>query len=206
MENKEANTEEIILKAAEEEFLENGYGNAKMLSIAKRAGVSHSMLHYYFRTKENMFRQIFHKKIDYIGINVLGIIDKHLPFDETVRKIVETQFDFVAVNPKLPLFALNEVVSNKENREMLIDAHLPRLQKNFAAIDAMLKSEAEKGTIRPISVTDFLLNIIAINISIFLTFPMLEYLGTFGNFTREEILSARRESNVQFVLNSLKKK
>ena len=40
-----------ILKAAEEEFMEKGYGNAKMMSIAARAGVSHSMLHYYYRSK-----------------------------------------------------------------------------------------------------------------------------------------------------------
>jgi len=52
MDNKELSTEQIILEAAEAEFLEKGYGNAKTVAIAKRAGVSHSMLHYYFRTKE----------------------------------------------------------------------------------------------------------------------------------------------------------
>lgn len=45
-----------ILKAAEEEFMEKGYGNAKMMSIAARAGVSHSMLHYYSGQRRNSFR------------------------------------------------------------------------------------------------------------------------------------------------------
>ena len=48
MNNNEVSTEQIILEAAETEFLEKGYSNAKMLSIAKRAGVAHSMLHYTF--------------------------------------------------------------------------------------------------------------------------------------------------------------
>ena len=48
-----------ILKAAEEEFMEKGYGNAKMMSIAARAGVSHSMLHYYYRSKGKLFQMIF---------------------------------------------------------------------------------------------------------------------------------------------------
>ena len=60
--NNEANTEQIILEAAEAEFLEKGYGNAKTVAIAQRAGVSHSMLHYYYRTKEQLFQKIFKAK------------------------------------------------------------------------------------------------------------------------------------------------
>ena len=46
MKTNEQNTEQVILEAAEAEFLEKGYDGAKMLSIARRAGVAHSMLHY----------------------------------------------------------------------------------------------------------------------------------------------------------------
>lgn len=44
------NTEQLILKAAEKEFLEKGFAGAKTVSIAKAAGVNHALLHYYFRT------------------------------------------------------------------------------------------------------------------------------------------------------------
>ncbi|MDR2121215.1 MAG: TetR/AcrR family transcriptional regulator, partial [Tannerella sp.] len=50
MNGTELNTEQIILEAAEAEFFETGYAGAKTVSIARRAGISHSMLHYYFRT------------------------------------------------------------------------------------------------------------------------------------------------------------
>ncbi|MDR1582826.1 MAG: TetR/AcrR family transcriptional regulator [Prevotellaceae bacterium] len=43
-----------MLEAAEAEFFEKGYDNTKTVAIAKQAGVSHSMLHYYFRKKENL--------------------------------------------------------------------------------------------------------------------------------------------------------
>ena len=46
MKENEQNKEQTILEAAEAEFLEKGYDGAKMLSIARRAGVAHSMLHY----------------------------------------------------------------------------------------------------------------------------------------------------------------
>ena len=40
---------ELILKAAELEFLANGYEATKTTQIAQRAGVTHAMLHYYYQ-------------------------------------------------------------------------------------------------------------------------------------------------------------
>ena len=56
---KESTTENLILKAAEEEFQTKGFAGATTTSIAERAGVTHTMLHYYFRTKKNIFYRIF---------------------------------------------------------------------------------------------------------------------------------------------------
>ena len=50
--DKKKNTEQDILKAAENEFLDKGFVGAKTTEIARLAGVNHAMLHYYFRTKE----------------------------------------------------------------------------------------------------------------------------------------------------------
>ena len=104
MNNNELSTEQIILEAAEAEFLEKGYGNTKTVAIARRAGVSHSMLHYYFRTKEQLFQKIFKEKVQILAQMFGGIFEKDRPFTETVRLVVETQFNFVAQNPQLPPF------------------------------------------------------------------------------------------------------
>lgn len=46
-----SHTENRILKAAEAEFLAKGYAGARTTAIAEAAGVTHAMLHYYFRTR-----------------------------------------------------------------------------------------------------------------------------------------------------------
>lgn len=51
MKEETSNTEQSILKAAEKEFLKKGFSGSKTTEIAKEAGVTHAMLHYYFRTK-----------------------------------------------------------------------------------------------------------------------------------------------------------
>jgi AcrR family transcriptional regulator len=50
--------EERILAAAAEEFAANGFFGARTQTIADAAGVNKAMLHYYFRTKENLYGQV----------------------------------------------------------------------------------------------------------------------------------------------------
>ncbi|MDR0420101.1 MAG: TetR/AcrR family transcriptional regulator [Prevotellaceae bacterium] len=205
MNKNELNTEQIILEAAETEFLEKGYGNAKMVAIAKRANVSHSMLHYYFRTKEKLFQMIFRKKMQNL-LQPLGVIfDKNLPFEQTIRQIIETQFNFVAKQPRLPLFIFNEILSNKTNRELVFEFLVPHFTIFLNKVENLLNAEIEKGNIRPISLKDFIMNIISINISIFIAMPIIQDIfQTNDRKTIEKILKERRESNIQFILNALR--
>lgn len=60
--SKKDNTEQAILQAAETEFLDKGFALAKTTEIAKQAGVTHAMLHYYYRTKKNCSSGFFKRK------------------------------------------------------------------------------------------------------------------------------------------------
>ncbi|MDE6695880.1 MAG: TetR/AcrR family transcriptional regulator, partial [Muribaculaceae bacterium] len=42
--NSQQDTEQLILKAAEKEFLSKGFAGARTTSIAEAAGVTHAML------------------------------------------------------------------------------------------------------------------------------------------------------------------
>lgn len=204
MNNRELNTEQVILEAAEAEFLEKGYGNAKMMAIAKRANVAHSMLHYYFRNKENLFQMVFLKKSQAIAPFFEGIFEQQLPFLETVRLFVETQFDFVAQNQKLPTFLLIEVIQDKKNLALLLEILPSKATNIFSNITKMLDEEIKKGTIRPISASDFILNVFTINISTFVVLPILQDMAGQNVKDIEDMLAARRESNVQFILAALR--
>lgn len=113
MNNEHSNlqsTEARILQAAEKEFFEKGYAGARTVSIAEAAGVTHAMLHYYFRTKDKLFEQIVAGKINMLGDIILSAIgDGNLPLEERIRQGVERHFDFIAANRDLPRFIVNEV-------------------------------------------------------------------------------------------------
>lgn len=52
-----------ILQAAVEEFAENGFANAKIQSIATRAGVAKGTVYLYYATKEEIFEAIVRDRI-----------------------------------------------------------------------------------------------------------------------------------------------
>lgn len=48
-----------LIKAGKAEFVEHGFGGAKLARIAKRAGVSNGTLYHYFSDKSELFRAVF---------------------------------------------------------------------------------------------------------------------------------------------------
>ena len=50
--------EDRILASAEQLFLERGFDGTSMSDIAAKAGINRPTLHYYFRTKDKMFRAV----------------------------------------------------------------------------------------------------------------------------------------------------
>ena len=53
-----AQNEALILQAAETVFAEAGFGGATMQLIADMAGLPKANLHYYFATKEDLYRRV----------------------------------------------------------------------------------------------------------------------------------------------------
>jgi len=60
---KDDTTEKAILEAAQSEFAQKGFHGARMQTIANRAGTNKALLHYYFRSKE----QLYIKSLEPIG-------------------------------------------------------------------------------------------------------------------------------------------
>ena len=67
--------ETLILQAAEKVFAEAGFGGATMQLIADMAGLPKANLHYYFPTKEALYRQVV-QNIFEIWLHAAGSMDR----------------------------------------------------------------------------------------------------------------------------------
>lgn len=48
-------TERKIIKAAQSTFLKKGYEATSLVEIARKVGINQAMIHYYFRSKKNLY-------------------------------------------------------------------------------------------------------------------------------------------------------
>lgn len=201
--NHRNHTEDRILQAAEAEFLAKGYAGARTTAIAEAAGVTHAMLHYYFRTKDKLFERILDEKIQLVrDIMLFGMGDPGKPLAERVVATVERHFDFLAANPSLPRFMVNEVFGIPERMSLVAEQmrlHVPLL---LAALQYEIDALADSGKCRRVDARMLLLDIISLNIFTFMARPIVNSLmgDDYGN---EQFLAVRKRENVETIMRKL---
>ena len=198
--------EKLIQEAAEEEFLSKGYAGAKTTSIARKAGVTHAMLHYYYRTKENLFQKVFQEKVQMIANSFEVIFDEALPFEEIIKSFIEKHFDFLIQNPGLINFVQNEIRVNKENGIILRNILFAKMNYIFNRFEKILDKEISEGTIKPIKPIELFTNILSLNLSTAIIISITGEMIMFNqDFKPDDIfLKQRKENNVQYILYSLR--
>jgi AcrR family transcriptional regulator len=102
-------TRQKIFRAAAEIFEEKGYTGARMQEIADRAGINKALLHYYFRTKEQLFRAVFQVLLKKMFEKIFSIFSEEIPFKEKIKRFLDEHIEFMIKNAKLPIFLLNEL-------------------------------------------------------------------------------------------------
>ena len=199
----EQNTEQAILNAAMEEFLKKGYALSKTTDIARAAGVTHAMFHYYFRTKENLFNKVFEEKVHFIGRSFTSKFDDDLPFAEQLKHAIENHFDLIASNRRLPVFIINEIFANEERRETCRNIFLPIIQGEMTRMQARIDREVAAGNIRKISAVDLFMSIISLNVFTFVVTPVLKILTNEDEADYERFLLNRKKENVETILSRI---
>ncbi len=202
MTRENSDTSAKILKAAEDEFLEKGYGGARMLSIASRAGISHSMLHYYFTSKEELFNNVFNSKMDLIADILSGIYQEDKSLTDIIRTFSEKQFETIRSNAGFCLFVVRDVIRDEENLRRALAIMTERFSPYFEKFKAALDEEIKAGRIREISPANLIMNVVSLNISTFLATPVIRNL--MPGVDIDQFLNERKESNIGFILSGLK--
>ncbi len=201
---QQRDTEALILQAAEKEFLEKGYSGAKTTSIAEAAGVTHAMFHYYFRTKDKLFKKIVTEKMEQLKeLMFTAIGNPELPLKERIEQGVERHFDFIAANPLLPRFIFNELYLNparvEDTKSGMVAIATDLLNNLQEAID----QEAENGNCNNADAKMLLLDIISLNIFPFVAEPILSGVLASSGESLDSLLDQRKKENVKTILGKL---
>ncbi len=200
------NTEQRILKAAEIEFLAKGYDGARTSTIAKAAGVTHAMLHYYFRTKEKLFERVFVEKKELMktALQMQFSADNDLPLEEKLRAAIKAHFEFLKSNPGLPRFIVTEVFAKLDQYDYL-HKYIKELARGVCAdLQQCLDKAVAQGEAEPIEAMTLLTDMIFLNIFAFIDAPM--YAVLYGEEDMGKILEDHMRENMELITRRIKKR
>ena len=198
----ERNTEQLILDAAMKEFSVKGFAGARTAAIAAEAGVTHAMLHYYFRTKEKLFERIFQDKLSHI-INV--ILSPAVTGDGSLRqrisRVIEGHIDFLMENRDLPVFFITTINARPEAYNDALDALGAVARARLANLQTELDRAYADGEIVKTDARTLVVDIACLNVFPFLARPML--ISMMGYASLEEYMEERKRENVEIIMKRL---
>ena len=201
MESREPkNKEQAIMEAAEELFLDMGYNQATTTLIAKRAGVTHAMLHYYFRTKEHVFLKVLEKILGELMQSFRPVMSRDEPFWETLEKGISTHFDFLAAHPRFAPFLYDTMIHNPELIDRMKENFLPVMERVFKFHVGRIEEEIASGRICRIDPVQLMADIVTLNLSTFLLVPVAGKLtGVTPDALDNPFLEARKAEIIALV-------
>ena len=198
--SKKENKEQDILKAAEMLFAEKGFKGATTTLIAAQAGVTHAMLHYYFRTKDQIFLKVFDAYLEEILQSLKSIMVTDMFQPDLIRKTTEICFDFFSAHSG-QLSLLLEVAKERPD---LMESYVSKIGNYMSsALDTHKKrteSEVVNGRIRNITFEELIGDIVSVCAAPFFFDPLVSnVLGVEGTL-RAEYLEARKKEAVELIV------
>lgn len=195
-----------IREVAQELFFKQGYAATSTTQIAKEVGCTQALVHYYYRTKENLFRQIFLEQIE----AALNVISRSLvseeSFENFLRSAISLYFDTLMQNPRLPYFVLEELVSNPERRKYLREHFVkkPGYAMLYMQLDARVKAEQQAGRLAKIDAFDIMMSVTSLTVFTFISLPMYQDLLSHTDEQVREFVLHRKEEVTRLVLAGIR--
>jgi TetR/AcrR family transcriptional regulator len=203
MTENEKQTEEKIFEAATEVFVEKGMDGARMQDIATHAGINKALLHYYFRTKDQLFNAVFEMIAKKILKKFAPVFDEKLTLEEKIRFFFREHISFLQANPGLPGFLLNEVNRNPARIKKLLqnvdfDSFWMRIYNQH-------REELKKYNITKESLPQLMISIAAMSVFPFAARGIIEGILEKTGIDFNQYMEERKEFAANFVINAINK-
>ena len=197
-------TEERIFEAATDVFVDKGMDGARMQDIASHAGINKALLHYYFRTKDQLFNAVFEMIAGKILKKFAPVFDDKLNLEAKIRFFFKEHIAFLQENPKLPGFILNEINRNPARiKKLLKNIHFENL---WEKLYDQHKTELDNYNITEATMPQLMVSIAAISVFPFAARGLIEGILDKVGIDFDKYIEERKEFAADFVIKAITKK
>jgi TetR/AcrR family transcriptional regulator len=199
-----------ILEAARSVFIRRGTAGARMQEIAAEAGVNQALLHYYFRSKDQLSAAVFEQMASRLFPTLMQTLVTDASIAEKVERIVALYHENLAKNPFLPGYVIAELQHHPERIESLLakvgGGKDPRqvILPVFVRLGEQIEAEVRAGRMRPIGPRQFVVNLVSLCIFPFAARPLLSMMLSLDDDAFPAFIDERRRTLADFYMNALR--
>lgn len=197
-------TEEKIILAARSIFREKGKDGARMQEIADQAGINKAMLHYYFRSKEALFDQVFQNEFKEVLHQLLTTINDQTDFRTFINAFIKSYLHNIAPRRNVIRFVLWEADKKKDQFMIYLSESFQAHGFDENPIIRRITSAIEKGEIRACDPINLVLSILGMSIFPFMAAPILERIFNGLDLSDQAFIEQRTDELTALIWNGVK--
>lgn len=195
------NKEKQILNAAIHIFQTKGMDGARMQEIADAAGINKAMLHYYFRSKQQLFESVFIHTFSLLAPQLNTILNDDSSIEDKIKNFTSNYITFIREHPYLPNFIIQEL---NRNPNFIIKLKNTNTFPNIEKFKKQVDQEVESKILKPISSEQLFINIMALNIFPFVAKPLIKSFTNSDDQSYDQLMEDRKTEVANFIINSIK--
>ena len=195
---KDQATEELIKEKAKVLFFQKGFLDATTQEIADEAKVNRALIHYYFRSREQLMDVILEEVVRRKRSRVVAIFTSSLPFREKIAVYIDTVVDQGLMYPYLENFIISETARDAERANNLCSSGNP---KTADLIRDEHAAEVKKGKLSTISAEHFMVNLSAMCNYPLLAKSILKSIHGMSDQSYRKFLQDRKKIIYQAIFN-----
>jgi TetR/AcrR family transcriptional regulator len=198
----DTDTKEKILAAAEKVFHANGFKGTRTTLIAEEAGISRTMLHYHYSTKEALFQEVLNKTLSTVFSYMSRLLTEDKNLEELIAHLVDIIADVLEEKPGLPSFLVNILNENPDISLFLAASQNDTIPKQ---LDELLKMSRQNGEIATnMTGEDLIMNIYALCSMPYLGMPYIKAKEKRDDEGMKVFIRERRGAIKAFILRGVK--
>lgn len=193
---KTQQTEDLIKETAMRLFFQKGHIHATTQEIADEAGVNRALIHYYFRSRDLLFEKVLHETLGAMRQKIDDIFSSNETLFNKISRFIDIFIDQNIDYPYLETFLVTEMAKNSDTIKQMrpSDERRDALKEK---IEQQLNEEIAAGTIAPISIEHFMINLMSLCNYPLIAKPMVQDFFHFDEAAYKKFLLERRNVVLQ---------
>ena len=189
-------TEDLIKETAMRLFFQKGHIHATTQEIADEAGVNRALIHYYFRSRDLLFEKVLHETLGAMRQKIDDIFSSDENLFNKISLFIDIFIDQNIDYPYLETFLVTEMAKNNETIKQMrpSDNRRDALKEK---IEQQLREEIAAGTMAPISIEHFMINLMSLCNYPLIAKPMVQDFFNFDEAAYKKFLLELRNVVLQ---------